>query len=86
MIFSSVFPVLFWLTYLPFLLGVFLFSSVYPLAAFLALANNLIEIKMDAYKLCRFTRKPTPRGVRDIGTYKLDNQRKMYYADLYFIL
>jgi len=47
--------------------GVFLFSSVYPLAAFLALANNLIEIKMDAYKLCRFTRKPTPRGVRDIG-------------------
>ena len=46
-----------------------MFSSVYPLAAFLALCNNVVEIKMDAYKLCRFARKPTPRGVRDIGAW-----------------
>ncbi len=32
---------------------VFLFSSVYPLAAFFALANNLIELRVDAYKLCK---------------------------------
>ena len=48
---------------------VFLFSSVYPLAAFFALLNNLLELKVDAYKLCRLTRKPTPRAVRDIGAW-----------------
>ncbi len=32
---------------------VFLFSSVYPLAAFFALINNVIELKVDAYKLCK---------------------------------
>ena len=48
---------------------VFLFSSVYPLAAFLALVHNLFELKMDAYKLCRIMRKPTPRGIRDIGAW-----------------
>ena len=49
--------------------GVFLFSSIYPLAAFLALVNNVFELKMDAYKLCKISRKPTPRGVRDIGAW-----------------
>ncbi len=48
---------------------VFLFSSVYPLAGCLALLNNLFEIRMDAYKLCKLTRKPTPRAVRDIGAW-----------------
>jgi len=49
--------------------SVFLFSSIYPLAGFFALANNLVELKLDAFKLCRLTRKPTPRGVRDIGAW-----------------
>lgn len=48
---------------------VFLFSSVYPLAAFFALINNIFELRMDAYKMCRLMRKPTPRGVRDIGAW-----------------
>eukprot|EP00095_Tigriopus_kingsejongensis_P011114 snap_masked-scaffold268_size230776-processed-gene-1.19 protein:Tk11114 transcript:snap_masked-scaffold268_size230776-processed-gene-1.19-mRNA-1 annotation:"Anoctamin-10" len=48
---------------------VFLFSSVYPLAGFFALLNNLLELKVDAYKLCCFARKPTPRAVRDIGAW-----------------
>ncbi len=48
---------------------VFLFSSVYPLAAFFALANNLVELRLDSYKLCKLMRKPTPRGVRDIGSW-----------------
>ena len=42
---------------------VFLFSSVYPLAGFFALLNNIIDLRMDAYKLCKLMRKPTPRGV-----------------------
>ena len=48
---------------------VFLFSSIYPLAAFWALGNNLLELKMDSYKLCRVMRKPTPRAIRDIGAW-----------------
>jgi len=48
---------------------VFLFSSVYPLAAFFALINNFVELKMDAFKMCKVMRKPTPRGVRDIGAW-----------------
>ena len=48
---------------------VFLFSSVYPLAGFFALLNNLFELKIDSYKMCRLTRKPTPRAVRDIGAW-----------------
>ena len=50
---------------------VFLFSSVYPLAALLALINNLFELKMDGYKLGRIMRKPTPRNIRDIGAWYL---------------
>ena len=63
---------LFYQDYLEFWLQfghVFLFSSVYPLAAFLALLHNLFELKMDAYKLCRIMRKPMPRGIRDIGAW-----------------
>jgi anoctamin-10 len=48
---------------------VFLFSSVYPLAAFFALINNIVELRMDAYKLARVMRKPTPRSNRDIGAW-----------------
>merc|ERR1711953_724798 len=48
---------------------VFLFSSVYPLAAFFALGNCLLSLKIDAWKLCKLMRKPTPRGVRDIGAW-----------------
>ncbi len=33
---------------------VFLFSSVYPLAALFALLNNLIELRADAFKLSRY--------------------------------
>lgn len=35
---------------------VFLFAAVYPLAAALALLNNLTEIYADRYKLCRLSR------------------------------
>lgn len=50
---------------------VFLFSSVYPLASFFALVNCLLSLKIDAWKLCKLMRKPTPRGVRDIGAWSL---------------
>ena len=50
---------------------VFLFSSVYPLAAALALVNNLTEIIFDRYKMIHLNRKPKSRAVRDIGGWFL---------------
>merc|ERR1712198_183209 len=50
---------------------VFLFAAVYPLAAAIALINNLTELFADRYKLCRPSRKPKPVAVRDIGGWYL---------------
>ncbi|XP_040578959.1 anoctamin-10 [Lepeophtheirus salmonis] len=48
---------------------VFFFSSLCPLAAILALGNNLLELKVNSFKLCRIARKPTPRANRDLGAW-----------------
>ncbi|XP_056630386.1 anoctamin-10 isoform X1 [Diorhabda sublineata] len=49
---------------------VFLFSSVYPLAALWALLNNVIEIRADAFKFCKIFQRPTCRRVKDIGAWQ----------------
>ncbi|CAG9854829.1 unnamed protein product [Phyllotreta striolata] len=49
---------------------VFLFSSVYPLAALWAVLNNLVEIRADAFKLCKIYRRPMCRKVKDIGAWQ----------------
>eukprot|EP00096_Caligus_rogercresseyi_P011744 TRINITY_DN4727_c0_g1_i1.p1 TRINITY_DN4727_c0_g1~~TRINITY_DN4727_c0_g1_i1.p1 ORF type:complete len:624 (+),score=113.08 TRINITY_DN4727_c0_g1_i1:757-2628(+) len=48
---------------------VFFFSSLCPLAAVIALFNNLLELKVNSFKLCRMVRKPTPRANRDLGAW-----------------
>lgn len=50
---------------------VFLFSSVYPVAAFWALLNNLVELRADAFKLCKLFRRPFMRKVKDIGAWQV---------------
>ncbi|BET00034.1 Anoctamin [Nesidiocoris tenuis] len=49
---------------------VFLFSAVYPMAAFWAFANNCLEIRTDAFKLCRIYQRPMARKVKDIGAWQ----------------
>ncbi|XP_066148761.1 anoctamin-10 [Euwallacea fornicatus] len=49
---------------------VFLFSSVYPVAALWALINNLVEMRADAFKLCKLFRRPFKRKVKDIGAWQ----------------
>lgn len=49
---------------------VFLFSSVYPIAALWAFLNNILEIRADAYKLCKLFRRPLARKVKDIGAWQ----------------
>lgn len=47
-----------------------LFSSAFPLAAFCALLNNLIEIRSDAFKLCYTHKRPFGSRVEDIGIWQ----------------
>ena len=44
-----------------------LFAPAYPLAPLLALINNVVEIRLDAEKLCTVTRRPRVRQAEDIG-------------------
>ena len=50
---------------------VFLFSSVYPLASFFAVMNNVFEIRVDAFKLCRLYQRPMGRRVKDTGAWQV---------------
>ncbi|GFG34765.1 hypothetical protein Cfor_04644 [Coptotermes formosanus] len=49
---------------------VFLFSSVYPIAAVWAVVNNVLEIRADAFKLCRLCQRPMGRRVKNIGAWQ----------------
>jgi anoctamin-10/anoctamin-7 len=46
-----------------------MFISAYPLATVLAFVSNYVQLRVDAWKLCQFFRRPEPRGAADIGTW-----------------
>ena len=48
---------------------VFLFSAVFPTAAFWALINNVTEIRGDAFKLCRVFQRPFSQPCSGIGAW-----------------
>lgn len=50
---------------------VFLFSSVFPLAAVFAVFNNVIEVWMDGLKLCYAYQRPHARPVKGIGVWQV---------------
>lgn len=45
------------------------FVAAFPLAPVLALINNLLEHRFDAYKFVRRYRRPVPRRVSGIGPW-----------------
>lgn len=49
---------------------VVLFCAAFPLITVLALIEISIEIRVDALKLCKLTRRPFPSGTEDIGIWK----------------
>lgn len=49
---------------------VILFSPVYPVAAFWAILNNVLEIRADAFKLCKVLQRPMNKRVKDIGAWQ----------------
>jgi hypothetical protein len=46
-----------------------LFASVFPLAPLMALINNIIEIRTDAFKLVTSYTRPEYQGAQNIGTW-----------------
>uniref|UniRef100_A0A914ZLA4 Anoctamin n=1 Tax=Parascaris univalens TaxID=6257 RepID=A0A914ZLA4_PARUN len=46
-----------------------LFVSAFPLAPLFALLNNIMEIRLDAYKFLITTRRPLPERAKDIGIW-----------------
>lgn len=46
-----------------------LFAVAFPLAPLCALANNIIELRMDARKILMGTRKPYPHAASSIGIW-----------------
>ena len=48
-----------------------LFVSAFPLAPMFACANNIIEIRVNGWKLTQNTRRPWPSGAEDIGTWEI---------------
>ncbi|XP_061465885.1 anoctamin-9 isoform X2 [Rhineura floridana] len=48
-----------------------IFVAAFPLAPLLALINNLIEIRLDAFKMVRLQRRMVPSKANDIGIWLL---------------
>jgi hypothetical protein len=46
-----------------------LFVAAFPLAPLFALLNNLIEIRLDAYKFLVTNRRPMPARAEDLGVW-----------------
>lgn len=46
-----------------------IFVAAFPLAPLLALLNNVIEIRLDAYKFVTQWRRPLPSQAKDIGKW-----------------
>jgi hypothetical protein len=46
-----------------------LFAVAFPLAPFLALLSNLVEIVVDRFKILHLYRRPTPLGAKTIGKW-----------------
>ena len=46
-----------------------IFVAAFPLGPFFALLNNLVEIRLDAYKFITTYRRPRAARAEDIGKY-----------------
>ena len=46
-----------------------IFGTAFPLAPLLAMLSNIIEIRGDAFKMCRLIRRPEFERKQDLGTW-----------------
>ena len=47
-------------------------STLFPLASFFSLLNNILEIRTDAFKLCMIYQRPFSERVKDIGHWQVE--------------
>jgi len=52
-------------------------STLFPLAAFFSLLNNLLEIRTDAFKLCMIYQRPFSQRVKDIGHWQVKRKKRI---------
>lgn len=45
----------------------FLFFSIFPLAPVIAAVNSILEVRLDAFKLCVAMRKPRQRSAKSVN-------------------
>ena len=57
-----------------------LFVAAFPLAPVFALLNNIIEIRVDAYKVVTQFRRPVAQRVADIGVWMEILKALTYFA------
>lgn len=50
---------------------VVLFASISPFAAVVALINNIVEIRIDAYKLCCVYKRPFAKRAKNTGAWQM---------------
>ncbi|TPX61719.1 hypothetical protein PhCBS80983_g00991 [Powellomyces hirtus] len=58
---------------------IMLFSTSYSLTPLFCLLNNFFELRTDAFKICKATRRPTPQRADNIGPW-LNNLRLIAYV------
>ncbi|KAI9252139.1 calcium-activated chloride channel-domain-containing protein [Sporodiniella umbellata] len=46
-----------------------MFSTVWPLTSFFCMINNWVELRGDAVKVCKYTRRPVPARAESIGPW-----------------
>lgn len=56
-----------------------IFVAAFPLAPLLALLNNVIEIRLDAYKFVTQWRRPLPSQAKDIGELNISGTRNLWH-------
>lgn len=47
------------------------FVSSFPIAPCFALVNNILQLRVDAFKLVKILQRPEPRKVKGIGVFRL---------------
>ena len=56
-----------------------IFVAAFPLAPLLALVNNLLEIRLDAFKFVAQLRRSTGLKCKDIGTVNFESSLFFYF-------
>ncbi len=47
-----------------------MFVSAFPLCTMLALVNNYVQLRVDAWRLCQGTQRPDPKSAQNIGKWQ----------------